>query len=63
MRNDEVAVWLLTRIGTLVFLFHCVMKPMKNNDDKFGMREWFSVMLLFLTVFFVLWLTSGTLYK
>lgn len=60
--SQSEAVWLLARIGLLVFLAGRVSRMMaKKDDDEFSLYEWGIVALMFAVAFFVLWLTSGAM--
>ncbi len=61
---SQYAVWLLARVGLLVFVAGRVIKMAKNNDDEpWGWKQFGSVLLMFLLVIGMLILTSDWLYK
>lgn len=62
--QSEVAVWLLAKLGLLVFVAGQVIKMAQNNDDEpWGRRQLLSALMMALLIIGLLIATSGWLYK
>ena len=60
MSRNEDAVWVLAAVASACWLLSAWRGTVKNNDDEpFGMKELFAVVLMAVACVFTIWLTRG----
>lgn len=59
MSRNEDAVWVLAAVASACWLLSKWRGTVQNNDEPFGIKEVFAVVLMAVACLFTIWMAGG----